>query len=209
MHFIIFHSYLPSHCAPYLSLHLPDGTLPSSPLGFSCNIYVRMFMCVCSTHERNHVKFVSFSLSPVVSARPSAAVIKTPGWSQLIEERVYLRPDVPRGTPITGHAHHSGQMWKQAGKAASAAESSHLRPQTASREGTENRVSLGKPQSQSSVTFPSLRPHLLALPQTVTNCRPSKYSKPWDLWGTFHSNNHTLSHSLLPFNTLLPLHSAL
>lgn len=49
MYFILFHPYLPSHYAPSPPLHLLDAHLPSFPLGFSCNICVRMFMCMIHT----------------------------------------------------------------------------------------------------------------------------------------------------------------
>lgn len=39
--------------------------------------------------------------------------------------------------------------------------------------GHGNGVNLGKPQGQPPVTFPPLRPHFLALPQTATNWVPS------------------------------------
>lgn len=117
-------------------------TSPHSPWVFHV-IYVYACLCVCTTHERNRVKFVFF---PVTLCLCQAFCCCDKNTMVKPTHRRESSFGAYHSSGIRVHAHRSGEMWKQAGTVARAAESSHLRPQTASREGTENRVSLGKPQ---------------------------------------------------------------
>lgn len=124
---------------------------------------------VCAPHMREIVSNLFFFPLPFVSVRPSAAVIKTPWWSQLIEERVHLGLNIPAGYESMPNAVGkcgSKQTWWQERQRVHISANSKQRGHWKQGESWET-------PSQSSVAFPPLRPHLLALPQTVTNCRPS------------------------------------
>lgn len=143
-------------------------TSPHSPWVFHV-IYVYACLCVCATHERNRVKFVFFPvtlcLCQAFCCCDKNTMVKPTHRREFIWSLTFQRDTSPC-PPQWGNVEASRHGGKTGREFTSQTTNSKQRGHWKQGESWET-------PSQSSVAFPPLRPHLLALPQTVTNCRPS------------------------------------